>query len=106
MTLAPDVLTLIAPSFPAVTSDSRTLSIDGHDVELCDGVARPLHPEGDAFFGLEMGTNGTAAEARRACVRDAQSWKRSNHRPAVGVTLVPPSITCSTEAPKGPWGSW
>lgn len=76
-------------AYPIVTA---TQSLDG-----ASAVLKPETPEGDAFFGLVVGTNGTAAMSRRECV-EAQittatpiEWARHDGRPAVGVTLVPSS---------------
>lgn len=47
---------------------------------------RPLTPEGDDYFGLSAGTNGTAAQSRRETVAPpgiAVTWLRHNgQRPA------------------------
>ncbi len=53
----------------------------------------------DAFFGLEVGTNGTAATMRRAVIEAHYrglhnfsgpiEWVRSNGKPATGITLIP-----------------
>jgi hypothetical protein len=56
---------------------------------------RPETPEGDEFFGLAAGTNGTAAAMRRRVIESSITttamlvWERHNGRAAVGVTLVP-----------------
>jgi hypothetical protein len=56
---------------------------------------RPTEAEGDDFYGLSKGTNGTAAQARRECVAPAGirvTWLRfdgsraafRNYQPASG----------------------
>lgn len=59
-------------------------------------VLQPATPEGDDFYGLNMGTNGTAAAARRAVAQakinascEVVEWARSNGAPAFGLQLVP-----------------
>lgn len=55
---------------------------------------RPLSAEGDEFFGLSPGSNGTAATTRRACVEGPGfSWVRFNGRPAVGTCYVVPEAS-------------
>lgn len=55
-------------------------------------TVRPCEPAGDAFFGLEPGTNGSAATARRALVQpEGYRWLRHDGRPATGLQLVPSS---------------
>lgn len=50
---------------------------------------RPMTPDGDDYFGLTTGTNGTAAIARRALVKtDGLTWVKSNGKPAVGIYLA------------------
>lgn len=55
-----------------------------------DSIVRPAEPEGDAFYGLETGTNGTGAAMRRkvaappGCV-----WQRHDGKPAMGLLLTP-----------------
>lgn len=66
---------------------------------------RPAHDAGDAYFGLETGTNGTAAISRRAWaeyVHSAQGyrWVRHNGKPATGVLLIP----SGKEATVSTWG--
>jgi hypothetical protein len=51
---------------------------------------RPIDADGDRYFGLEPGTNGTAAESRRGTVAPRGvnvTWQRHDGRPAVGLTL-------------------
>lgn len=62
--------------------------VDTRAVLTSSGTLRPATPEGDAFFGLEMGTNGTAASARREAF-GAGPWERFDGSPATGLTLVP-----------------
>lgn len=66
---------------------------------------RPLDAAGDRYFGLEVGTNGTAAETRRLAVAPAGvrvTWLRHDGRPAVGLTLRPAERTDSDDAPVTP----
>lgn len=63
-----------------------------YSTEREGSTIRPVTPEGDAYFGLEAGTNGTAAECRRALVqRPGERWVRFDGRPATGLRLAPPS---------------
>jgi hypothetical protein len=67
---------------------------------------RPLDAEGDRHFGLEPGTNGTAAECRREAVAPrgiGVTWLRHNGRPAVGLTLRPSTRTAD-DGFVNPWG--
>jgi hypothetical protein len=49
-----------------------------------------LEPEGDVFYGLIPGTNGTAAITRRLCAApDGYEWIASDCRKARGVFVVP-----------------
>jgi hypothetical protein len=79
-----------------------TLGVDG----LCRTI-QPERPEGDAFFGLELGTNGTAAAARRLAVERAHHvaggfvWLRANGKPATGLQFVPSDRSDNYEA--NPW---
>jgi len=50
---------------------------------------RPVDPAGDAFYGLEPGTNGTAAECRRQAF-PARTWVRHDGREARGLWYAPP----------------
>jgi hypothetical protein len=58
---------------------------------------KPEHPQGDDYFGLVIGTNGTAARCRRelhehvACA-EGFVWVRANGGPATGVTCVPTGL--------------
>jgi uncharacterized protein YcbX len=52
-------------------------------------TVRPADLEGDRFFGLEPGTNGTAAEARRHVAPAGFTWRRHDGSHALGVLLVP-----------------
>jgi hypothetical protein len=66
------------------------------------GTVRPAVPEGDAFFGLEAGTNGTAAAGRRAAIGlNGRIWERHDGRPATGLQLVPSNRSESYDA--NPW---
>lgn len=77
---------------------------------------RPTSPEGDEFFGLAGGTNGTAAITRRevaerAAIKNAfgfydpkcprLTWLRFNGKPATGLQLVPGD---ASEIDADPWG--
>jgi hypothetical protein len=84
-----------------------TLGVDGQRLTI-----QPDGRDGDAFFGLESGTNGTAAAARRQVVEAQVSstqnyvwgqpvWLRSNGKPAAGLQLVPSDRSDSYEA--NPW---
>lgn len=76
---------------------------------------RPVDAEGDDYFGLSIGTNGTAAVARRAIAEIAACgvsradrqfvfvWVRSNGRPATGMTLVPNAHSDLSYV--SPWGA-
>lgn len=60
------------------------------DVVIENNAIRPTTREGDQFFGLEVGANGTAAIARRRLVApDGARWVRHNGKPAIGPLLVP-----------------
>lgn len=56
---------------------------------VSNGTIRPSTPEGDDYYGLALGTNGTAAESRRECAVNGRplQWVRHNGRIAVGPTL-------------------
>lgn len=56
-------------------------------------VAQPVDPEGDRFFGLESGTNGSGATMRRKLVADGFKWERHDGRPATGLQLSPTGRT-------------
>lgn len=71
---------------------------------------RPASPEHDDFFGLTLGTNGTAAEMRRTVAElevnsTAQAtgltWVRANGKPATGITLKPSES--SNDTWRSPW---
>lgn len=55
------------------------------------GTVRPLTEDGDDFYGLALGTNGTAAAMRRLCANAPPSyrWLRRDGRPATGLRLRP-----------------
>jgi hypothetical protein len=83
------------------------LGMDNHRLTV-----RPSRPEGDDFFGLTIGSNGTAATARREAVEleicatqnyvhGAPVWLRFNGKPAAGLQLVPGT---STDLETDPWG--
>lgn len=51
---------------------------------------RPVTREGDEYFGLRVGTNGTGATMRRVLVTPAgYDWRCADGRHAVGITLRP-----------------
>lgn len=70
-------------------------------VDLETATIRPESPDGDDFYGLAMGTNGTAATVRRElavealkpCTPSAHverlTWVRSDGRGPIGLWLVP-----------------
>lgn len=60
-----------------------------HEVRVIDRTIRPATPEGDRFFGLESGTNGTGAEMRRMGVPAGLQWVRHDGKPATGLLLQP-----------------
>lgn len=63
----------------------------------------PESEEGDRFFGLEPGTNGTAAESRRALVAPSGfHWLRSNGLDPKGLALRPPTRDSDTTW-SNPW---
>lgn len=52
---------------------------------------RPSSPDGDTYFGLGPGTNGTAAETRRALHEvPGYSWTRFAGSHPKGLLYVPP----------------
>lgn len=55
------------------------------------GTIRPATPEGNEFFGLNRGTNGTGTKGRRECVQRAGDvWVRHDGSPAISLRLTPP----------------
>lgn len=60
---------------------------------VIDHVKRTIRPssvDADDYFGLALGTNGTAAICRRALVEPkGYRWLRARGAIALGVTLVP-----------------
>jgi hypothetical protein len=63
-------------------------------VDVPSGTIRPESAEGDEYYGLTRGTNGTAAIARRACVEAVVgagllTWVRACGSPATGIAYVP-----------------
>lgn len=75
-------------------------------VDLETGTLRPQTAEGDRFYGLEPGTNGTAATTRRALVEHeiagfALAWLRHDGRQPIGITLVP--TDAGDDAFQSPW---
>lgn len=67
--------------------------IEAAVIDSVSRTIRPATPDGDTYFGLAVGTNGTAAMTRRALAEPANSgpytWVRYSGRPAVGATLIP-----------------
>jgi hypothetical protein len=68
---------------------------------------RPANPDGDEFFGLANGTNGTGAIARRDAAERTETatgytWLRSNGQSATGLQLVPSNKSDATWAPLWP----
>ena len=89
-----------------MTTETGITLIEGlHDVRI-DHATRTVRPEdreGDVFFGLRWGTNGTATETRRALVAPpGYLWRCSDGQAAVGTTLVPTNR--SDEYIFDPWG--
>lgn len=71
-------------------------------VSVENGHARPLTVDGDEWFGLAWGFNGTAARCRRLLAAPAAvTWLRHDGRPAYGLTTVPSSR--SSERWRSPW---
>lgn len=68
------------------------------DVVIVGNTIRPTTREGDAFFGLELGTNGTGPAGRRA-LHPPLRWERHDGRPATGLTLTP----SGSDAWLNPW---
>ncbi len=67
---------------------------------------RPLDAAGNAFFGLDFGTNGTAAIGRRVVAEHSSNgvgytWVKSSGAHALGLTLVPTER--SHQAFSSPW---
>ena len=61
---------------------------------------KPLDAEGDSYFGLVVGSNGSATICRRELYTPAgYTWVRFNGRPAVGITLIPSADSDSTPSP-------
>jgi len=59
-------------------------------VVIGGGVIRPAHPNGDDFYGLAPGTNGTAAAMRRTLVTpEGFAWFRYDGSRPVGLLVVP-----------------
>ncbi len=69
-------------------------------------TVRPLDAQGDDYFGLGIGTNGTAATNRRqlavisASVPADYRWVRANGSAATGLNCVP---TARSESAPNPW---
>lgn len=71
-------------------------------VNHVDKTITPADREGDDYFGLGPGTNGTAAICRRALVEpEGYRWVRSSGRPATGPNYIPGNT--SQESLPGPW---
>lgn len=78
------------------------LVVDGNNATV-----RPESPDGDSYYGLASGTNGTAAATRRAaalgCVTSSMPlrWVCSDGKPAAGLNLIPSSNSDRVNA--NPW---
>ena len=77
-------------------------------VDLNRGTIQPETPDGDDFFGLAAGTNGTAATTRRELVigqlfprenANRLRWLRSNGRDPAGLRFVPGNRSHEFENP-------
>lgn len=72
---------------------------------------RPASPDHDDYYGLAVGTNGTAATMRRTVAElevsstapqyTGLTWLRSNGKPATGLTLRPSDTSSDTW--RSPW---
>lgn len=65
-------------------------------------TVRPLTPEGDEWFGLTMGSNGSAALMRRAGAPAGYTWTRHNGRHAHGLNLQA-HAHADTDTTPNPW---
>ncbi len=94
-----------ANPFPSTLEFAR---VDVHNVVISHfgRFLMPAEPAGDAFFGLELGTNGSGPAARRALITpDGYRWLRYDSRPARGLELVP----TADDSAANPWdvrGRW
>lgn len=70
-------------------------------VSAAERAVLSLDPEGDRFYGLLPGTNGTGPTMRRACVPADYQWLTSEGKPALGPTLVP---TADSDLVQNQWG--
>ena len=63
------------------------------EIDAATGTIRPVNYEGDEFYGLAWGTNGTAATMRRTCAEGPHTltWLRHDGSRAVGLRLEPAS---------------
>jgi len=62
-------------------------------IDTTTRTVRPVDLEGDRLFGLELGTNGTAAECRRELVTPrGHTWLRHNGSQPRGLWLTPPKV--------------
>lgn len=69
------------------------------EVVIVGNTIRPTSREGDVFYGLEVGTNGTGPAGRRALL-PALQWTRHDGRPATGLYLTPSGF----DSWLNPWG--
>lgn len=64
-------------------------------------TVQPNSSEADDYYGLALGSNGTAAQGRRASAPEGYTWLRADGAPAYGITLTP-SANSDTEF-VNPW---
>lgn len=83
--------------FPTVTPASTPQIYVDHAAKQ----VLSLEEEGDTFFGLLPGTNGTGPAMRRKCVPDGYVWLTSRCKRALGVYSVP---TNTSEEIPNHWG--
>lgn len=63
-------------------------------------TVRPLDREGDAHYGLAVGTNGTGPAMRRHAAPEGYTWRRHDGRPAVGIYLQGSGLSLTW---RNPW---
>lgn len=61
------------------------------EIDIATGTIRPIDAEGDEFYGLAWGTNGTAATMRRTCAEGPHrlTWVRHDGQRARSLNLKP-----------------
>jgi hypothetical protein len=74
---------------PIPDSQPLTKGLSMYETQIVENTIRPVSPEGDAWFGLESGTNGTAATMRRMNAPAGLEWRRHDGKPATGLLLNP-----------------